>query len=69
METEIFDLFDQSVCEQNRQEEKNQSDKCWLESQFGSLYRFTNGEDSFTKDGSGTDYKEFFTIYSGNNQL
>ena len=66
METEIFDFVNQTVCEQNRPEEVNPSENNWLKSQFGLLYRFANGEDSFTNDGSGgTDYKESPTIFFG----
>ena len=52
MEIDIFDLVYHPVCDQDKLEEGNPSDKSWLKSLLGSLHRFVNGEDPFAKDGS-----------------
>ena len=52
MEIDTFDFVYHPVCDPDKPEEGNPSDKSWLKSLLGSLRRFVKGEVSSTKDGN-----------------
>ena len=43
MEIDILDPVYHPVCDQDKLEEGNQSDKSWMKSLLRSLHRFVNG--------------------------